>query len=111
MPTDLILFDTFTLAAIVAELNRVLEGARVQKIRQTSPVEFGVALYNGAFGVQHLFLSADPRLFRVHLTQMRRDPLPTASGFLQVARKWLDGAYFVSANMEYWDRILRLLFR
>lgn len=111
MQTDWILFDSFVLAGVVAELNRVLEGARVQKLRQTSPVEFGLALYNSAFGAQHLLVSADPRLFRVHLTQVRREPLANAPGFLQVARKWLDGAYFVSAVMPGWDRLVRLRFR
>ncbi len=111
MPSDLILFDTFTLAAVAAELDRVLEGARVQKIRQTSPVEFGLALYNGAHGAQQLLVSADPRLFRVHLTQVRREPLPTATGFLQAVRKWLDGAYFVAATLPSWDRVLRIEFR
>ncbi len=111
MSTELIPFDTFTLAAVAAELTRTLEGARIQKLRQTSPVEFGVALYGAVGGATHLLVSADPRLFRVHLTQMRREPLPNAPGFLQVARKWLDGAYFVAATLPTWDRVLRLSFQ
>ena len=111
MATDFLPFDTFTLAAVASELNSVLEGARVQKLRQTSPSEWGLSLYNASHGSQHLLLSADPRLFRVHLTQVKREPLPNAPGFLQVARKWLDGAYFVAATLPTWDRVARLQFR
>ncbi|MBC7808990.1 MAG: NFACT family protein [Akkermansiaceae bacterium] len=111
MQTEVIPFDTFTFAAVAAELNRTLDGARIQKLRQTSSVEFGIALYGASGGANNLLITADPRLFRVHLTQVRREPLPTAPGFLQVARKWLDGAYFVAATLPTWDRVLRLSFQ
>ena len=103
--------DTFTLAAVADELNRTLDGARVQKVRQTAPAEIVLTLHNAAFGTQFLFVCADPRGFRVHLTQVKREPLSKETGFLQATRKWLDGARFVSANLPFWDRVLTLRFR
>ena len=104
-------FDTFVLAAVAEELNRALAGARVQKVRQTDVATVTLSLFGDRSGASTLLVSADPKDFRVHLTQVRREPLPTATQFLQAARKWLDGATFVSADLPTWDRLLRVTFR
>ncbi|MBC8140864.1 MAG: NFACT family protein [Armatimonadetes bacterium] len=106
-----IAFDTFVLAAVAEELSRALVGARVQKVRQVDATTFTLSLYGERGGASTLLVCADPRDFRVHLTQVRREPLPTATQFLQAARKWLDGATFVEAVLPTWDRLIRLTFR
>ncbi len=109
--SSVIAFDTFVLAAVAGELNRLLTGARVQKVRQVGVATFTLSLYGERSGATTLLICADPRDFRVHLTQMRREPMATATQFLQAARKWLDGAAFMEAILPTWDRLVRLTFR
>ena len=69
MPTPSIIpFDAFTLAAVASELRRSVVGARVQKVQQPSDTDLVLSVY-GRTGAQRILLSADPKNFRVHLTQ------------------------------------------
>ncbi len=103
-------FDTFTLAAVVAELRATISGARVQKIHQPAPNDVVLSLY-GRGGAQRLLLCADPQNFRVHLTQVRRENPINAPAFCQVCRKYLEGAWLESIDLSRFDRVLRLVFR
>ena len=85
-------FDTFILAAAASELRRTILDVRVQKVQQPSAREVVLALY-GRAGAHKLLLCADPRDFRVHLTQMRRENPVTPPAFCQVCRKYLEGAW------------------
>jgi predicted ribosome quality control (RQC) complex YloA/Tae2 family protein len=103
-------FDSFVLAAVVHELRTLLLGAYVQKIQQPSPTDLIVSLY-GRSGAQRLLLSADPRTFRMHLTQVRRENPITPPGFCQVCRKYLEGATLVEVVMPRFDRLVDLVFQ
>jgi|GEM_PF-153625 Predicted RNA-binding protein homologous to eukaryotic snRNP len=107
--TPLLPFDTFTLTAVAAELREALKGARVQKVQQPSPYEVVLALY-GRGGAHRLLLCVDPRLFRTHLTQVRRENPLHPPGFCQVARKYLEGARLDSVLLPRFDRVLHLTF-
>ena len=107
--TTFLPFDTFTLAAVVAELREALDDARVQKVQQPTANDVVIAFY-GRGGAHHLLISADPRTFRVHLTQIKRANPVTPPGFCQVARKYLEGARLDEVVMPRFDRVLRLVF-
>ena len=103
-------FDAFTLAAVAHELRPLLADARVQRIYQPTSTDIVLSLF-GASGAQKLLLSADPRLLRVHLTQVRRENPKTAPNFCLVLRKDLEGARLMAVEQPRFDRILRLTFR
>ena len=103
-------FDAFTLAAVCAEFQRTIVGARVQKIQQPSTNEIVFLLY-GRAGAQKVLLCADPKGFRVHLTQRKRENPIAAPQFCGVCRKYLDGAMVASVTMPRFDRVVRILFR
>jgi predicted ribosome quality control (RQC) complex YloA/Tae2 family protein len=103
-------FDAFTLAAVAAELRKTIVGARVQKVQQPSETDLILALY-GRSGAQRLLLSADPKYFRAHLTQIRRENPVTPPGFCQVCRKYLEGGTVEAVTMPHFDRVLHLEFR
>ncbi len=107
--TTVVAFDAFTLAAVASELNRLLTGARVQKVQQPTPHELVLSLY-GKTGAHRLLVSSDPQTFRAHLTQVKRDNPQTPPGFCQVCRKYLEGAYFEGATLLRLDRLARLTF-
>ena len=102
-------FDTFTLAAVAAELRALVLGAKVQKVQQPSPSEVVLSMF-GRAGSQRLLLSADPQRARAHLTQMRRENPVTPPGFCQVCRKYLEGARLDQIVMPRFDRVLHLVF-
>ncbi len=103
-------FDAFILAAVAEELRTLTAGAYVQKIHQPSPTDVILSLY-GRAGAQRLLLSADPRNFRLHLTQVRRENPITPPGFCQVCRKYLEGATLAEVTMPRFDRLINLVFQ
>jgi hypothetical protein len=107
--TTPLLFDTFTLAAVAAELRALVVPARVQKIQQPSPHELVLSLY-GHTGARRLLVSADPQRFRVHLTQVRRESPVTLPAFAAVCRKYLAGARLDDVLLPRFDRVLHLVF-
>jgi predicted ribosome quality control (RQC) complex YloA/Tae2 family protein len=107
--TTPLLFDTFTLAAVAAELRALVVPARVQKIQQPSPHELVLSLY-GHTGARRLLVSVDPQRFRVHLTQVRRESPVTPPAFAAVCRKYLAGARLDDVLLPRFDRVLHLVF-
>ena len=103
-------FDAFTLSAVCAELQAAFVAARVQKIQQPSENEIILSAY-GRRGAQRLLLCADPKAFRVHLTQRKREHPVAPPQFCGVCRKYLDGAIVAAVTMPRFDRVLRITFR
>lgn len=102
-------FDTFTLFGVAAELKGTLLGAKVQKIQQPQANEIALALY-GPKGAHRLLVSADSQLFRVHLTEIRRENPIAPPPFCQVCRKYLDGARLDQIVLPRFDRVLQFVF-
>lgn len=102
-------FDAFTLAAVVEELRRLCIGARVQKIQQPSPTEIILSVY-GKAGSQRILLCADPKSFRLHITQSKRANPVNAPAFCGACRKRLDGAFLSEILQPRFDRVVRLVF-
>jgi predicted ribosome quality control (RQC) complex YloA/Tae2 family protein len=108
-PLPVIPFDALTLAAVASEIQSHLP-ARVQKIQQPTENEVILVLF-GRQGAARLLLCVDPRQFRVHFTQQRRENPIAPPSFCQVSRKYLDGALLTAVEMPVFDRILHFEFR
>lgn len=103
------IYDAFTLAACVREMQAVLPGMIVHQVRQ--PHDLTLVLVCRTPGHQaEVTLSAHPRYARAHLSTVR-EPLPkTPPGFCQLLRKHLEGARVGPVAQEGLDRILTLAF-
>jgi predicted ribosome quality control (RQC) complex YloA/Tae2 family protein len=110
MARQTLTFDSFILAAVAGELRALTFGAYVQKVQQPSATDLILSLY-GRAGAQRILLSADPRTFRLHLTQVRRENPVTPPGFCQVCRKYLEGATLAEVTMPRFDRLANLVFQ
>lgn len=103
-------FDAFTLAAVAAELRALAVGAYVQKVQQPSGMDLIVSVY-GRGGARRILLSADPQMFRICLTNLRRENPLHPPHFCQVCRKYLEGATLTEVIQPRFDRVLHLVFR
>ena len=102
-------FDSIVMAAVADELNRRLEGGRVDEVRQPVPLDAVLTIRAG--GANHMLLiSADADSPRVHLTSTKRANPQTAPDFCMLMRKHLKGARFASALQIEFDRVLHLNF-
>ena len=111
MAGGMIPFDTFTLAAVAAELRKMVPGAWVQKAQQPSATELVLSVY-GKAGAHRLLLSADPQAFRVHLTQVKRDNPVTPPHFCQVCRssaERMPGRRFAQPRTQRQNRAVTIL--
>lgn len=100
-------FDSFTLAAVVAEL-RSYVGGKVQNVRQPTDTEIVLALYaNGREAV--LLLSCHPLFARAHLITKRPGNQPSPPQFLSALRSRIDGGRLVEVRQIQGDRILEIV--
>ncbi len=100
-------YDGLILAAVIAELNGTIRGARVQKVRQHNDTDVTLEIR----GVGHtylLFLSVDPRFPRVYLTASSNPVPQEAPNFCMVLRKYVQGALISSVEQAGFDRILKM---
>ncbi|HCF50411.1 MAG TPA: fibronectin/fibrinogen-binding protein [Syntrophomonas sp.] len=99
-------FDGFTIAAITAELNLALAGARIDKIHQPEKDElvFSIRMLQG--GNHRLLLSANPRWARMHLTASRKANPPRPSAFCMLLRKHLEGGKIRAVKQLGFERMV-----
>ncbi len=102
-------FDSFTTAAIAAELNALL-GGRVQAIVEPDELSIGLEVY--AQRKRHyLLISAQPRSARCHLVSARlRRGVEHASPLGLLLNKYVEGARLTAITQPPWERILWLDF-
>ncbi len=101
-------FDALTVAAVAAELQRTVEGGRVQQVIASDENSIGMELYAQQQRT-YLLLSADPQQSRVHLTQEKlRRGVETASPLLQLLRKYVRGSQLTAVEQP--DPTERVLF-
>ena len=74
-------FDGFTIAAITAELDRELAGARIDKIHHPEKEELILSIRMPQGKTHRLLLSANARWARMHLTASRKANPPRFSAF------------------------------
>lgn len=102
-------YDGFVVAAVAAELRRTILRGQVQKVRQHNKTD--VTLEIRAPGHTYLlFLSADARFARLHLTASPNPVPKEAPNFCMLLRKYIDGAFLSQVEQIGMDRILKLHF-
>ncbi len=100
-------YDGLVLAAVVAELQHTIVGGRVQRIRQHNAVDLTLEIR--APGRTHLlFVSADARFPRAHLTSTSQSVPQQAPSFCMVLRKHVEGAFVAAVEQVGFDRVMRL---
>lgn len=102
-------FDSFTLAAVVAELQPYV-GGKLQRIVQPDPLEMSMHLYAG--GREAFFsISCDSIFARALFTTRRPSSSETIYSLCSAMRARVDGARLLVAEQVGLDRILRLTFQ
>jgi predicted ribosome quality control (RQC) complex YloA/Tae2 family protein len=102
-------FDGLIVAAVVSELRRWLIGGRVQHVRQHNQTDLTLEIR--VPGRTHLlYLSADARFPRAHLTSSAKPVPPQPPHFCMTLRKHLEGSTLTNIEQVGFDRILRFQF-
>ena len=102
-------YDTFVMAACVADVKATVLGAKISKIHQPAKHQLLLRFY-GKNGLARLLLSAEAEEARLHLTG--ESPINPAQAplFLMVARKWLEGAILQQVEQTLYERVATLRF-
>lgn len=99
--------DAATLTGVVAELQPVVENARIDKIFQPARDEILLLLRSSAGNVR-LLLTANPAHPRLQLTESRRENPANPPMFCMLLRKYLTGARILSLGQPSMERLVRL---
>ncbi len=103
-------FDTFSIAAMAAELRPVLLGGRVQRVTQINSLTYGFEIYVRPTR-HYLILSAEPQAPRLHLTEQRvRRGVGNDTPLMLVLRKYIRGARLKAIEQPAYERLLHLQF-
>ncbi len=102
-------YDGMVTHCITDEINRLLSGARVDKIHQPERDEI-ILQFRSTNGVLRLLLSASAMNPRVHLTHITRENPMTPPMFCMLLRKHLQGSVLLRCTQQGFDRILHLDF-
>ncbi|MCB0083291.1 MAG: NFACT family protein, partial [Caldilineaceae bacterium] len=104
-------FDALTVACIAAELQRTVEGGRVQQVIAPDEQSIGMELYAQQQRI-YLLLSADPRKSRVHTVQEKlRRGVETVSPLLLLLRKYVRGSQLTTVEQpDVTERLLHFHF-
>src|SRR5579871_2278418 len=101
-------FDSFTLAAVVAELQPYV-GGKVQRVVQNEPLAVQFGLYSG--GREAIFfLSADPVHARAHFVTRLPQSSEAQFGLCSAMRARIDGARLLEVSQVGFDRVLKMRF-
>ncbi len=103
-------FDTFSIAAMAAELRQTLIGGRVQRVTQTNSLTYSLEIY--VHPLRHyLTVSAEPQAPRLHLTlDKARRGVGNDTPLMLVLRKYMRGAKLAEVEQPPFERILYLHF-
>ncbi|MBR1476689.1 MAG: NFACT family protein [Lachnospiraceae bacterium] len=100
-------FDGLTIAALVKELNDTLIGGRIYKITQPESDELLITVKQPSS--QHrLFISADPSLPLIYLTENNKVSPMTTPNFCMLLRKHIQNGRVVSVTQPGLERIIRI---
>lgn len=100
-------FDGLVMAAVARELAHKLIGGRLEKIHQPGASELVLVIHTRERGKQKLFISADARDARIHLTERSYvNPLAPPI-FCMVLRKHLEGGRIRSVEQVGLERVLK----
>lgn len=104
-------FDTFSVAAMAAELREVLLEGRVQQVIQINSLTYTLEIY--VYPVRHyLILAVEPQAPRLHLTSARvRRGVGNETPLMLVLRKYMRGAILESIEQPPYERVLFFHFK
>lgn len=109
MKTPNMAFDGLVLSAVTAQVESVLKGGRLQKVRQHNDTDLTLEIYS--HGTEYnLFFSIDPRFARVYFTSTNYPVPQQAPSFCMLLRKYIGGMFLADAQQMGMDRILKLHF-
>lgn len=101
--------DGLTIGAVVYELNKLLEGARVDRINQPEDDELYLFLRNN--GENHkLLLCSNASFARLNITATLKQNPPTPTNFCMLLRKHLTGSRLESFKQIENERIVIITF-
>jgi len=100
--------DLEILQKVTLELNELLTGGFVNKIHQPLPREIVLRMRIRGTGEKMLMLSADPKLGRVHLTDLRMPNPPSPPRFCAFLRAHFQGARIVEIRAATDDRVVTI---
>ncbi|MBI1987589.1 MAG: NFACT family protein [Nitrospinae bacterium] len=101
--------DIFVLKAIVEELKERLIYSLVSKVYQVN--ENDLVIYFWGRGEKRLYLSVDPEMGRVHLTEHKPLYPPSPLRFAAYLRSHLSGARLVDIQLTPFDRVLTQVYQ
>lgn len=99
-------FDGITTKAVIAELQQLLIGGKVNKIFQPTKHEIVISIYNQANYM--LLLSANPDDCRLHLTNHTKPNPQNAPNFCMLLRKYLVGGKIVDISNYDLERTVQI---
>ncbi|MGV3616851.1 MAG: Rqc2 family fibronectin-binding protein [Fimbriimonas sp.] len=99
-------YDSFVLAAVVAEL-RPYVGGKVQNVRQPTDTEVVFGLYAGGHEAM-LLLSCHPLFARAHLVTKRPANQASPPQFVSALRARIEGGRLLDVRQVQGDRILEI---
>lgn len=101
-------FDGITTKAVIAELQHLLIGGKINKIFEPTKNEIVLSIYNKTNYT--LLLSANPDFCRINLTTHTKQNPQTAPNFCMVLRKYLIGAKIVDISNYDLERTVQIKF-
>lgn len=102
-------YDTLTMMAVNAELQKLAVGARVQRIIQPRREEIVLLIYHRGEECG-LLLSCHPHQARVHLTSEHHRRPDQPPPFCMLLRKYLTGARITAITQPPLERVLKIQF-
>ena len=103
-------YDSFTTAAVVAEINKELSGARVERLNAPTADEIVLNLRTDDRRSVKLCLSASSNIPKVNITDVVKDNPAQASALCMHLRKHLNSAKLLSAEQPDFERVIKLKF-
>ena len=99
-------FDGITIAAMVQEIKKELEGGRFNKIAQPEPDELLITAKGFGSGQRRLLLSASASLPLIYFTDKNKTSPLTAPNFCMLLRKHIGSARIASITQPEMERVV-----
>ena len=101
-------FDGITTKAVIAELQQLLIGGKVNKVFEPTKNEIVLNIYNKSNYI--LLLSANPDFCRIHLTNHTKPNPINAANFCMLLRKYLVGGKIIDISNYDLERTVQIKF-
>ena len=103
-------FDGLVTRGVVTELNKILKGAKVNKVLQPNKNEIVLDLYSKDGGKYNLLISILPEGCRLHLTTHLKENPSNPFNFCMLLRKYLVGSKVLEISNYDLERTIEIKF-